>query len=60
MQSRPVDQRFSGRTVLVTGATGIGAATAERVAAEGGSVFVVSLDEEPIDSLRESSDRIDG
>lgn len=55
-----MDQRFSGRTVLVTGATGIGAATAERVAAEGGSVFVVSLDEEPIDSLRESSDRIDG
>lgn len=57
---RPVNGRFAGRTVLVTGATGIGAATTERVVAEGGSVFVVSLDEEPIDLLRMSSDRIDG
>lgn len=55
-----MDQRFSGRTVLITGATGIGASTAERVASEGGSVFVVSLDQEPIDRLRHSSDRIDG
>lgn len=55
-----MDQRFAGRTVLVTGATGIGASTAERVVSEGGSVFVVSLDQEPIDRLRRSSDRIDG
>ena len=34
--------RLSGRVVLITGSTGIGAATAERAAAESASVFVVS------------------
>ena len=34
--------RLAGRVVLITGSTGIGAATAERAAAEGASVFVVS------------------
>jgi NAD(P)-dependent dehydrogenase (short-subunit alcohol dehydrogenase family) len=34
--------RLAGRVCLVTGATGIGAASAARFAAEGGSVFVVS------------------
>jgi NAD(P)-dependent dehydrogenase (short-subunit alcohol dehydrogenase family) len=34
--------RFAGRVCLVTGATGIAAASAERLAAEGASVFVAS------------------
>ena len=34
--------RLRDRVCLVTGSTGIAAATAERIAAEGGSVFVVS------------------
>jgi NAD(P)-dependent dehydrogenase (short-subunit alcohol dehydrogenase family) len=38
--------RFEGRAVLVTGSTGIAAATARAVANEGGRVFVVSRTEE--------------
>jgi NAD(P)-dependent dehydrogenase (short-subunit alcohol dehydrogenase family) len=34
---------LAGRRVVVTGATGIAAATAQRAAAEGSSVFVISL-----------------
>ena len=34
--------RLDGRTILITGSTGIGAATAERAVAEGARVFVVS------------------
>jgi NAD(P)-dependent dehydrogenase (short-subunit alcohol dehydrogenase family) len=37
--------RLEGRAILVTGSTGIAAATAERAAAEGASVFVVSRTE---------------
>lgn len=37
--------------MLVTGATGIGAATARRVAEEGGAVFVVSLHERDVKDL---------
>ena len=37
--------RLAGKAVLVTGSTGIAAATAERAAAEGAAVFVVSRDE---------------
>ena len=37
--------RLAGRTCLVTGSTGIAAASAERLAAEGASVFVVSRTE---------------
>lgn len=41
-------RRFVDRRVLVVGAgTGIGLATARRVAAEGGSVVVADLDEAP-------------
>ena len=42
-------QRFTGKVVLVTGAgSGIGRASAERIAAEGGSVFCVDLNEEAV------------
>jgi NAD(P)-dependent dehydrogenase (short-subunit alcohol dehydrogenase family) len=34
--------RLAGRSILITGSTGIAAATAERCAVEGGSIFVVS------------------
>jgi len=34
--------RFSGRTCLITGSTGMGAAAARAIATEGGRVFVVS------------------
>lgn len=51
--NRRMTERFRGRTVVVTGATGMGAATARRVAAEGGSVFVVSLREEEVITLCE-------
>lgn len=42
----PVTQRLAGRVVLVTGATGMAAAAAERMGAEGASVFVVARREE--------------
>jgi NAD(P)-dependent dehydrogenase (short-subunit alcohol dehydrogenase family) len=43
--------RLGGLACLVTGSTGIGAATAERLAAEGASVFVVSRHEANARSL---------
>ena len=45
--------RLAGRVVLITGSTGIGAATAERAAAEGASVFVVSRSAEHARTLAE-------
>ena len=45
--------RLAGRVVLITGSTGIGAATAERAAAEGASVFVVSRTAEHARTLAE-------
>jgi NAD(P)-dependent dehydrogenase (short-subunit alcohol dehydrogenase family) len=50
-------RRLDGRSVLVTGSTGIGAATAERAAAEGARVFVVSRTGEHARALAE---RIEG
>jgi NAD(P)-dependent dehydrogenase (short-subunit alcohol dehydrogenase family) len=48
-----VTGRLDGRVVLISGSTGIAAATAERAAAEGASVFVVSRDEEHARALAE-------
>jgi NAD(P)-dependent dehydrogenase (short-subunit alcohol dehydrogenase family) len=47
--------RLAGRVCLVTGSTGIAAASAERFAAEGASVFVTSRNEE---HCQELADRI--
>lgn len=44
--------RMTGKIVMVTGAgSGIGRATAQRVAAEGGAVFCVDLSVEPLQAL---------
>jgi NAD(P)-dependent dehydrogenase (short-subunit alcohol dehydrogenase family) len=45
--------RLDDRVVLITGSTGIAAATAERAAGEGASVFVVSRTEEHARTLAE-------
>jgi NAD(P)-dependent dehydrogenase (short-subunit alcohol dehydrogenase family) len=45
--------RLAGRAILITGTTGIAAATAERAAAEGASVFVVSRNPEHAQALGE-------
>ena len=51
-------QRFEGKNVLITGAAaGIGRATAERIASEGGYVFCVDLAEA---CLAETVERITG
>lgn len=44
--------RFGGRTIVVTGAgSGIGRATAQRIAAEGGRVIAVDISEERLQAL---------
>lgn len=47
------DGRLAGRRVLVTGASGIGAATVRRCVAEGARVFVADRDDERVAALRE-------
>jgi NAD(P)-dependent dehydrogenase (short-subunit alcohol dehydrogenase family) len=49
--------RLADRAILVTGSTGIAAATAERAAAEGASVFVVSR---KVDHARALGERLPG
>jgi NAD(P)-dependent dehydrogenase (short-subunit alcohol dehydrogenase family) len=47
-----IDGRFSGKTVIVTGAgSGIGRATASRVAREGGRVIAVDISKERLDDF---------
>ena len=49
-----VPQRFDGRVVLITGSTGIAAASAHRLAAEGAAVVVASRTQEHCRSLAEA------
>lgn len=45
-------QRFTNKVVLITGAaSGIGRAAAERIASEGGSIFCVDVQKEPLDEI---------
>lgn len=47
--------RFAGKTVIVTGAgSGIGRATASRIAREGGRVIAVDISQERLDEFRSS------
>ncbi|HEY6400909.1 MAG TPA: SDR family oxidoreductase, partial [Blastocatellia bacterium] len=48
-----MNRRLQNRVCLITGSTGIGAATARLAAREGASVFVVSRDEESCRSIAE-------
>jgi len=58
-------QRFAGKVVLITGAaSGIGRASAERIAEEGGSIAAVDVDEaclrETVDTLRAQDFMVEG
>lgn len=51
-QEKITPDRFAGKTVIVTGAgSGIGRATASRVAREGGRVIAVDISQERLDEL---------
>lgn len=52
MTGRPAG-RLAGRTVLITGSTGIAGATAQRAAFDGARVFVVSRTEDHVRALAE-------
>lgn len=50
---KPTSGRFSGKTVIVTGAaSGIGRATASRIAREGGRVIAADISAEKLDALK--------
>lgn len=52
-QEKLTNGRFSGKTVIVTGAgSGIGRATASRVAREGGKVIAVDISQERLDDFK--------
>ena len=52
-QEKITEGRFAGKTVIVTGAgSGIGRATASRVAREGGRVIAVDISEERLNELK--------
>jgi NAD(P)-dependent dehydrogenase (short-subunit alcohol dehydrogenase family) len=56
-RERVVPGRFEGRTVIVTGAaSGIGRATASRIAREGGRVIAVDISRERLDEFSASGD----
>ena len=57
LPSRPMD-RLRERVILITGSTGIAAATAVRCAAEGASVFVVSRSADHARALAERLVRV--
>ena len=46
--------RLAGRVIVVTGATGIAATSAQRLATEGASVFTISLIEDHCEALHEA------
>ena len=53
-QEQITPDRFAGKTVIVTGAgSGIGRATATRVAREGGRVIAVDISQERLDEFKE-------
>ncbi len=54
-QEKITDGRFAGKTVIVTGAgSGIGRATASRIAREGGRVIGVDISQERLDEFKNS------
>lgn len=54
-QEKITESRFAGKTVIVTGAgSGIGRATASRIAREGGRVIGVDISQERLDEFKSS------
>ncbi|WP_284753677.1 SDR family NAD(P)-dependent oxidoreductase [Arthrobacter sp. efr-133-R2A-120] len=59
-QEATINGRFAGKTVIVTGAgSGIGQATALRVAKEGGRVIAADISKERLDALVEENSGLD-
>jgi NAD(P)-dependent dehydrogenase (short-subunit alcohol dehydrogenase family) len=59
-QETITDNRFAGKTVIVTGAaSGIGQATALRIAKEGGRVIAADISKERLDALVEENSGLD-
>lgn len=48
--------RLHGKSIVITGATGIAAASAKRLAAEGARIFLISIDPEECQALAEALD----